>query len=263
MKSVWSGLCVAFSLYSAIPAPQVPWEKETMRWALSFLPLVGVLTGVLEVLWFLFCRYFAADGMFYAVFAALLPVAVSGGIHLDGLADTCDALCSFGDRGKRLAILKDPHIGAFGVIWLAAFLLAQAACFAQLYREPVFLPLAAAGFALSRAAGGRKIVTMPCAKDSGLAYLFAEGSEKRAVSVVLLLEWWACAVGLLAWAARKGGAGIAWTAAALLALLLWDGWHRRLCLRDFGGITGDLAGFSISAAELLVLIFSASGGLII
>ena len=112
MKSVISGLLVAFSMYSAIPVPQVNWEKQTMRWALGFLPLIGVLIGAIEWFWFAFCVHFGAAGVFYAVIAALIPLAVSGGIHLDGLCDTCDALCSFGDREKRLAILKDPHVGA-------------------------------------------------------------------------------------------------------------------------------------------------------
>ena len=125
MKSVISGLLVAFSMYSAIPVPQMNWEKQTMRWALGFLPLIGVLIGAIEWFWFAFCTYFGANGVFYAVIAALIPLAVSGGIHLDGLCDTCDALCSFGDREKRLAILKDPHVGAFGPLWLMAFLLAE------------------------------------------------------------------------------------------------------------------------------------------
>ena len=43
MKSVISGIFVAFSMYSAIPVPQVNWEKQTMRWALGFLPLLGEL----------------------------------------------------------------------------------------------------------------------------------------------------------------------------------------------------------------------------
>ena len=131
MKSVISGLLVAFSMYSAIPVPQVNWEKQTMRWALGFLPLIGVLIGAIEWFWFAFCVHFGAAGVFYAVIAALIPLAVSGGIHLDGLCDTCDALCSFGDREKRLAILKDPHVGAFGPLWLMAFLLAEVGCFAQ------------------------------------------------------------------------------------------------------------------------------------
>lgn len=261
MQSIWSGFCVAFSLYSAVPVPQVPWEKKTMRWALSFLPLVGVLVGGLELLWFRICTHFGADTMFYALFAALLPTAVSGGIHLDGLADTCDALCSYGDREKRLEILKDPHIGAFGVIWLASFLLAEAACFAQVYRKPALLPVAAAGFVFSRILGGRKIVTQPCAKDSGLAYLFAEGSDKKTVAAALLVEGIACAAGLLLWSVRRG----LWAAPLLYlaALLLWSLFHKRLCGRGFGGVTGDLVGFFISVSELAALAFAAVGGLII
>ena len=174
VKSVISGLLVAFSMYSAIPVPQVNWEKQTMRWALGFLPLIGVLIGAIEWFWFAFCMHFGAAGVFYAVIAALIPLAVSGGIHLDGLCDTCDALCSFGDREKRLAILKDPHVGAFGPLWLMAFLLAEVGCFAQIYDRPVLLPLACTGFAFARTMGGRKVVASPCAKDSGLAHIFAE-----------------------------------------------------------------------------------------
>ena len=74
MKNIWSGLLVAFSLYSAIPVPQVQWEKKTMRWALSFLPLIGVLIGGAEWLWYCFCVHFGAAELFYAVGAALLPL---------------------------------------------------------------------------------------------------------------------------------------------------------------------------------------------
>ncbi len=262
MKSVWSGFCVAFSLYSAIPVPQAPWEKATMRWALSFLPLVGVFVGALELVWFWFCRVYDAEIMFYAVIAALTPIFLTGGIHLDGFADTCDALCSFGKQEKRLAILKDPHIGAFGVIWLAAFLLAETACFAQIYRNTVFLPLAASGFIFARAAGGRKIVTLRCAKNSGLAYLFSEGSDKSTVAKTLAIEWMICAALLLIYA-YGSFTKVCGIVACLMVLLLWDILHKQLCLRDFGGITGDLAGFFISVSELLALAFAAFGGLVL
>ncbi len=55
---------------------------------------------------------------------ALIPVWITGGIHLDGYADTCDALSSYGDREKKLEILKDPHCGAFAVIRLCSYFLA-------------------------------------------------------------------------------------------------------------------------------------------
>ena len=71
----------------------------------------------------------------------------------------------------------------------------------------------------------------------------------------------AAPAGLLLWAARRG-VGTA-VPLCLLLVLLWSAWHRRLCLRDFGGITGDLTGFFISTAELLTLAVSALGGLIL
>ena len=262
VKSVISGLLVAFSMYSAIPVPQVNWEKQTMRWALGFLPLIGMLIGALEWFWFAFCAHFGATGLFYAVIAALIPLFVSGGIHLDGLCDTCDALCSFGDREKRLAILKDPHVGAFGSLWLMAFLLAEVGCFAQLYEKPALLPLACAGFAFARTMGGRKVVASPCAKDSGLAHIFAENSDKHAVSVLLTTEFVLFAVLLGLWVYRVPHA---LTAAKVLVvvLVLWYVLHERISRRVFGGVTGDLAGFCISIAELLTLAVAAIGGLIL
>ena len=261
MKSVISGLLVALSMYSAIPVPQVNWEKQTMRWALGFLPLIGVLIGAIEWFWFAFCVHFGAAGVFYAVIAALIPLAVSGGIHLDGLCDTCDALCSFGDREKRLAILKDPHVGAFGPLWLMAFLLAEVGCFAQIYDRPVLLPLACTGFAFARTMGGRKVVASPCAKDSGLAHIFAENSDKKAVDMTLKLEEAALEVLLLVWLYCTGNGIFAMHYLVLIGL--WYILHSRLTVHVFGGITGDLAGFYISLAELLALVCAAFGGMVL
>lgn len=255
VKSLWSGLLVAFSMYSAVPVPQVEWDKRTMRWALSFLPLIGVLTGGAEWLWFRLCAHFGAAALFYAVIAALIPLVISGGIHLDGFTDTCDALCSFGGREKRLAIMGDPHVGAFGTMWLIALLLAEAACFAQVYETPGFLPLALTGFVFARIGGGRKVVAEVCAKDSGLAHIFAENSDKRAVSATLALELAAAAVLIVMWRQES--------AACLLLLALWYFAHKRLSEKNFGGITGDLAGFFISIAELLALFCAALGGLVL
>ena len=202
-----------------------------------------------------------AAGLFYAVGAALIPLAVSGGIHLDGLCDTCDALCSYGDREKRLAILKDPHVGAFGPLWLTAFLLAETACFAQIYQTPQFLPVVFVGFAVARTDGGRKIVTIPCAKDTGLAHIFAENSDKKAVDMTLKLEEAALEVLLLVWLYCTGNGIFAMHYLVLIGL--WYILHSRLTVHVFGGITGDLAGFYISLAELLALVCAAFGGMVL
>lgn len=66
-------------------------------------------------------RYAAAAALARAAGFCLVPVWVTGGIHLDGYADTCDALSSYGDTAKKLEILKDPHCGAFAVIRLCSY----------------------------------------------------------------------------------------------------------------------------------------------
>ena len=76
MKSVISGLLVALSMYSAIPVPQVNWEKQTMRWALGFLPLIGVLIGAIEWFWFAFCVHFGAASVFALVLCCVIRLIV-------------------------------------------------------------------------------------------------------------------------------------------------------------------------------------------
>ena len=179
--------------------------------------MVGLLCGVgLFVVWTV-CELLHVGAVLFGVLAVLSGILITGGIHLDGLCDPCDALCSFGDREKRLAILKDPHVGAFGPLWLMAFLLAEVGCFAQIYDRPVLLPLACTGFAFARAMGGRKVVASPCAKDSGLAHILAENSDKRAVSRMLVAEFVLFAVLLGLWIYRVP---LALAAAKVLVLVL-------------------------------------------
>ncbi len=64
-----------------------------------------------------------------------IPILVTGGIHLDGLLDTVDAKSSYGDRKKKLAILADPHVGAFAIIGGSVYLLLYAACLIQLFTD--------------------------------------------------------------------------------------------------------------------------------
>ncbi len=254
LKDSFSGLLVAFGLYSALPFPQVEWKKHTMRYALGFLPLIGILVGGCEYGWLLLARYWQLSAMLYGAIAVLLPVALTGGIHLDGFVDTCDALCSYGDREKRLAILKDPHVGAFGILWIIVLLLVQFGLFAQLYEVPEQASMLLAGYALARAFGGNMIVTQKCAKDSGLARLFADNADKKQVSYVMAGWIAACVCWLLV---MGKGFGLA----AFVLVLLYVICHVRLCHKHFGGITGDLCGMCITICETLVLVTAVIGGL--
>ena len=102
----------AFLMYSRIPVPKVEWKEENRRYSLGFFPLVGAVSGGLLILWRIFCSFSGAGQIIFAAGAVLLPVAVTGGIHIDGFCDVTDARSSYADKKKRLEILSDPHIGS-------------------------------------------------------------------------------------------------------------------------------------------------------
>ena len=115
-KEVLYSFITAFSTWSRVPMPQIPWKQDNMKYALCFFPLVGALTGGLFLLAARGLGYVSGASYFRGVLLALIPALVTGGIHLDGFCDTADALSSHRDRETRLRILKDPHAGAFAVI---------------------------------------------------------------------------------------------------------------------------------------------------
>ena len=174
---VLESIVVAFSMYSKIPMPHIEWNKENMKNVLCFFPWVGAVAGVLVWLWFRVSDQFGFGVMLRASVAVLIPVLVTGGIHLDGLLDTADALSSGQTRERRLEILKDSHAGAFAIIVCCGYFLAAFGIWTEAGAEDI--GVLAVGFILSRALNGFGICTFPCAKNSGY---FCTGSRPETVS---------------------------------------------------------------------------------
>lgn len=239
---------MCFSMYSRIPMPRVDWEKGGMKYVFCFFPLIGALIGGLELGWYFLAGLWGVHTVLYAAAAALIPVLVTGGIHLDGYLDTCDALFSYGDKEKKLEIMKDPRAGAFAVIYCGVYLLACFGMFAQLFQNASLerVGLVAIGYLLSRCICGLCTVSVPCARSSGLAHMFQDGADKRRVRVALSL-WGIGCIGVMAWLSLWNFILIACMLA--LAVLLFI----HTCKRQFEGITGDLAGFILQISELLIL----------
>ena len=124
-------LIIAFAMYSKVPMPRVDWEKKALAWALCFFPLVGAVIGTVLYGWMVLARYLGFGPLFFAAFALLIPIALNGGIHLDGFCDTCDALSSHQSRERKLEILKDSHTGAFAIICCGLYLLVFFACWCE------------------------------------------------------------------------------------------------------------------------------------
>ena len=135
----------------------------------AFLPFVGAAVGVVMLGMEWLCRYFGMSNGFIAVALVLVPVIVTGGIHVDGLLDTSDALSSWRDREKRLEILKDSHAGAFAVITACVYFLTMYGGMSQIVEQDnrKMLYILATGYMVSRCLSGN------------WCYYFAESKCKR------------------------------------------------------------------------------------
>ncbi|MCI8280251.1 MAG: adenosylcobinamide-GDP ribazoletransferase [Lachnospiraceae bacterium] len=243
MKLINSFL-IAFSMYSKIPMPKADWEKENMKYVMCFFPWVGAVIGALFTLWGSLGSLLPISHTLYIILLLLIPVTVTGGIHLDGLMDTADAISSWQPRERRLEILKDPHTGAFGVMACVVYFFIYYGFLTELSVKQI--PLVSFGFFLSRALSGYAIASFPCAKDSGLAATFSQGADKKRAKLLLLIQIIACGALMIL---KSPLAGTTAVSAALLCFLAY--YH--MAKKKFGGITGDLAGWFLQLCELCIL----------
>ncbi len=208
--------------------------------AVAWFPAIGLLIGAVLVI---------VDRLvawaFPMLLAALLTVTtwklMTGGLHLDGLADCLDALGGH-DPSQRLMIMRDSRIGAFGAIGLILFLLLELAAVAELASTPRWRALLTAP-CVARAMPALLARWFPSARSEGQGARFQADVTPRAVAVAL-----GCAV--VVSVAVLGVAGIAAVVVAGLTSVA----VARFMTTRLGGVTGDVLGAAVELAELAVLL---------
>ena len=239
--SIINSFFIALSMYSRIPVPRVDWEKENMRYAMCFFPMIGVVIGAVMYLAGWLLDKTSVGGLFRGVVFTLIPIMITGGIHMDGFMDTMDALGSWGDREKKLEILKDSHAGAFAILGMGCYLMWSVAVWSELPAE--VLRVCGVSFVLSRALSGFSVVTFPAARNSGLLKMFQDGAQKKVVRITMCLY---VAAAVIMMAVMNAQAMTGAVTGVMIAFLYYIVVSRK----QFGGVTGDLAGFFLETAEL-------------
>jgi adenosylcobinamide-GDP ribazoletransferase len=183
--------------------------------------------------------------VFPALVSAVLTVTVwkllTGGLHLDGLADCLDGLAGY-DQGQRLHIMRDSRIGAFAALGLILFLLLEVAALTEFAPGERWRVLLAAP-AIGRAAPALLSSCFPCARPAGQGAAFGAALRPRDA-------WLALGGAALVAAVTLGPAGLLALTAGTLAAL-GAGWFVSARL---GGITGDVLGAGVEVAELAALL---------
>lgn len=239
--SIINSFFIALSMYSRIPVPRVDWEKENMRYAMCFFPMIGVVIGAVMYLVGWLLDKTSVGGLFRGVVFTLIPIIITGGIHMDGFMDTMDALGSWGDREKKLEILKDSHAGAFAILGMGCYLMWSVAVWSELPAE--VLRVCSVSFVLSRALSGFSVVTFPAARNSGLLKTFQDRAQKKVVRITMCLYVAAAVIMMAVMDARAMTGAVT---GAMIAFL----YYAMVSRKQFGGVTGDLAGFFLETAEL-------------
>ena len=243
MKTQLESLFAAFAMYSRIPVPHTDWNEKNLRYCLCYFPLIGAVIGLAAAAWQRLAVMAGWGVLFRTAVLILLPVVITGGIHVDGLLDTADALGSWQPMERRLEIMKDPHTGAFAVIAGIGYFILLGGIMTEADSHEVML--IGLGYILSRAWSGLGVIILKKAKGSGLLRTFSDGANFRGTIVCLAV----CLVlvsAALIWLDPVKGILIILASAAVFI------WYRHISYHWFGGITGDLAGCFLQVCELAV-----------
>lgn len=238
------GLLVAVGFLTRIPVPAAVFDDaRARRHSLAWYPLVGALIGLLlgALTWAL-----PSDRPMLAAALVLLTwVALTGALHLDGLADSADAwIGGMGadpatSRTRTLEIMKDPRSGPAGVTAVVLVLLLKFAALASL--PPAAWSWLWIAPLLARVAATAAFVTTPYVRAGGLGSGLSDAPRTACVGAI--------ALGVSACIAAGVHGAIA-LACVLGVFVLW----RRACMRRIGGITGDTTGALIEMSEAAALV---------
>ena len=239
---MYNSILMAFSLYSRIPVPRPKWKEKNLRYCICFFPLVGAVIGGLQGLAFYIMMKLPFGTVFRAAVLTSLPLFLSGGIHMDGFLDTCDAVHSYKEQRDRLEILKDPNVGAFAVLGGIVWTLFDFGVWSE--ADSGTIVVLCLCFVLSRALSALTALTFPKAKSTGMLHSEIAPTAKNApaaMAVVVILTGF-CMIVL------RPVEGTAALIAAFITLV----YYRYMSGKMFGGITGDLSGWFTQMSELVM-----------
>lgn len=232
------GLFAAIGFLTRLPLPARAFDGASSPSAqLAWYPAVGLLIGGL--LWCLGWLLSGASSLLAAALLLVAWVALTGALHLDGLADSADAwVGGLGDRERTLTIMKDPRSGPIGVTAIMLVLLLKFAALASMPQPSAMLWVAPL---LGRAILTAAFMTTPYVRSGGLGSGLVGESRAR------------CALALLFAAIVTLFAGWHGLRAILVAALVFV-WWRWSCMRRLGGMTGDTCGALTEFTEAAVLV---------
>ena len=257
------GLILLFKFMTRLPIPINPeFDSKELGKSMKFFPVVGMVIGIILYVIYVIGAKFILSSYLLATVVVLSEVVLTGGLHLDGLADTFDGIFSYRSKQKMLEIMKDSRLGTNGGIALILYFLLKILLIAGI-KDSGF-GVAGSLFGLQDATGAVILVTpiiarinpvlncafSPYAKASGSAKDFVECTDKNGVLI-------AVALGLVFSAVIGCGILRVLNPVHLINItaitMVLGLYFAKLMERKIGGITGDTLGAVLELSEIIVL----------
>lgn len=251
MRSYIYGMIISFQFFTVIPIQkEVPMTSQNIERAIRTFPIFGGLLGlIISGIAFTAMEWTPLSPLAIAFLLWVLPIVLTGGIHLDGWIDTNDAFFSYRDPSKRLEIMTDPRTGAFGIISIIVLLAAKFLFVYEtvLHAEWFTLIVISMIPLISRMMMGMMLVVMPAAKQEGLGYTMRNACQPQTllyhfIYMILLI------IGLWVWNGK-----VAFMVFIMFVSMLFIFLYVRIKVpKWFGGITGDVVGASGQGLEVML-----------
>ena len=255
--SLLRSFLICLSMYTTIPVPHIIWEEKNMKYIFYSLPLIGIILGLTEYLLYILSLYLGFSSVLYAALSVAVIVLLTGGIHLDGYADTIDAVFCHGDIEKRRQVLSDAHTGAFAVIYTILYFIVLFASFENMYDKNIQVFIFILVFTISRVLSLFLIALVPSSANKGLLYIFSSKENKKSLLI------YAFSLSLVFVFLTYILISYKFMLILLLILVIISIILIKYFKKVFGGISGDLAGFSICIYEISALLFCSISRLVL
>ena len=243
----------ALRFYSRLPLPALAFEREPfalpdLARLAPYAPLAGAIIGAASAIVLALARALGLPALLSAALALSALVLISGAFHEDGLADVCDGFGGGATRERKLEIMRDSRIGAFGSAALALSLLLRAAALAALVGEGTWIGVASliAAGALARAYGLAPMALLDPARTDGAGASVGRLEPGAFLKSALTALVVAAILGVAVLGFGRTLLACLLAAAAALAMTA-------VARRQIGGQTGDVAGAAEQLAEIAFL----------